>query len=168
MKISTKKGDNGKTTLLSGRKVDKDDMKIEAVGVLDELVSFLGLAKSIIKCRRRKNIVNGIQKDLFIMGSELAVDEAGYFKLKKKIDSDKISSLERLIISFEKKYKVDSFYYPGKNDVSGRLNVCRAVSRRLERRAVGLKKKKLLNNNRILIYLNRLSDLLFLLARSFE
>ncbi|MDP8216654.1 MAG: cob(I)yrinic acid a,c-diamide adenosyltransferase [Candidatus Kaelpia imicola] len=168
MGIVTKRGDKGRTSLLYSKRVDKDNILIEAVGVLDELNAFLGLSKSKIRCKRRKKIIADIQKDLFLIAAELVISKSKYRSLKEKITAERISHLERLIESFEKKYKQDSFINLDSNSYSASINVARVISRKLERRAVSLKKRKILLNDLILIYLNRLSDLLFLLARSFE
>lgn len=166
--IVTKKGDRGKTCLLSGLKVNKDDIRVQALGALDELSSFLGFAKSQIRCNKRKRITAGLQSDLHIIGSEISVDKSGHARLKNIIDSDKILYLEREIESLQKKCKIDNFSYPGLNSLSAILDIARAVSRRTERIVVALNKKGFLCNKNIIVYLNRLSDLIFVLARSFE
>ncbi|HEO64224.1 MAG TPA: cob(I)yrinic acid a,c-diamide adenosyltransferase [Candidatus Omnitrophica bacterium] len=168
MDIVTKKGDRGKTFLLSGLKVSKDDIRVEALGFLDELSSFLGFAKSQIKCSRRKKIAADLQADLHIIGSEIATDKSGHARLKNIIDLGKISYIEREIGSLQKKCKIDNFSYSGLNSLSAMLDITRAVARRMERIAVALNKKGFLYNKNIIVYLNRLSDLIFVLARSFE
>jgi len=168
MGIVTKVGDQGRTSLLHSKRVYKDNVLIEVAGVLDELNAFLGLSKASIKCKRRKKIIADIQKDLFLIAAELVVDKSKYKSLKKKISVERVSYLENLIDNFEGKNKFNSFINLDPNSCSASINVARVISRKLERRVVSLKKKKLLLNNLILVYLNRLSDLLFLLAWSFE
>ena len=142
MGIVSKRGDKGRTSLLYSKRVDKDNLLIEAVGVLDELNAFLGLSKSCIRCRRRKKIIVDIQKDLSLIAAELVIDESKYKSLKEKITLERISYLEKLIESFEKKNSVNSFISLDSNGCSASINVARAISRKLERRAVSLKKRK--------------------------
>ncbi|MCK5706644.1 MAG: cob(I)yrinic acid a,c-diamide adenosyltransferase [Candidatus Aureabacteria bacterium] len=168
MKITTKKGDNGTTSQLKGKPISKDDIKIEAIGTVDELCSFIGMAKSIVNKKTTKNILTNVQKDLFVIGSEIVSNPS--YNLKKRIDTDNIKILEAKISYFEKNNKKNNmcFVISGKNLASSTVDVARTVARKLERRIVTLKKKKKLKNKNILIYLNRLSDLLFLIARSEE
>lgn len=169
MKISTKIGDDGKTSLLCGGRVRKDDLRIEACGALDELSSFLGLSKCLSKDRMSKRIINNAQQALFVIGSEIAAGKSDY-KLKKRIEQGDIRSLELSIERLEKKGRVksSSFVLPGRNSLSATLDVARSITRRAERRAVTLKRKGIVKNICMIIYLNRLSDLLYLLARSCE
>ena len=168
MSIVTKKGDKGKTFLYQGKSVSKDHVRMEACGVLDELSSYLGLAKSMIKGKRIKGIVESIQKDLFLLGSEVVTEVKSLNKLKKRIDSSFIGCLDKVILDLESKkgLKIRSFQLSGVNPVSSVLDISRTITRKLERRIVTLGRKKLLSNKTILVYLNRLSDLLYLLARA--
>lgn len=170
MGITTKKGDRGKTQLCFGQEVSKDNIRVEIYGTLDELCSFLGLSKSVIKNSRTKNLIESIQRDLFTAGAELARVSRFVDKLKKRIGPQDVNRLERAIEDLEKKRSFEEccFYLPGENFISGTLDVARTVARRTERKIVTLKRAGLLKNRHILIYMNRLSDLLFLLARSLE
>lgn len=170
MSITTKTGDKGKTSLYQGRRVSKDNLRVESYGGVDELCSYLGLAKSFLKSKKEKDIVEFIQKDLFIIGSEIASETKFLKKLKNKINKDDVNRLEKVIKELEAKNKVKScrFYLPGQNTVSAALDISRAITRRVERGITTLLRKKIIKNNYILIYLNRASDLLFLLARSQE
>ncbi len=167
MGIVTKKGDNGKTSLYRGKPVGKDDIRIEACGTLDELSSYLGLAKSMIKNKKIAGIIESIQKDLFVLCTELVTEAKALKKLKKRIDSSFIDCLDKAILDLEKKkgLGVSCFQLPGDSSVSSVLDISRTITRKLERRVVTLGRKKLLSNKCILVYLNRLSDLLYLLAR---
>ena len=167
MSIVTKRGDKGKTSLYQGKPVSKDHIRIEACGILDELSSYLGLAKSMIKNKKIAGVIEAIQKDLFILGTELVTKAKSLKKLKKRIDNNFISRIQKIIFSLEKKknLSIKCFQIPGVNSVSSILDISRAITRKLERRVVTLSRKKLIKNSSILIYLNRLSDLLFLLAR---
>ena len=167
MSIVTKGGDKGRTSLYRGQRVSKDHIRIETVGTLDELSSCLGISKSLIKSKSKKTIIESIQKDLFIINSEIA---AAAKRPSKTISDKRISGLEKLIIKSEAKLKpkLKGFSLPGKNKVSSSLDLARTIARRAERRAVTLQRKKMLKNDNILIYLNRLSDFLYLLSRSYE
>ena len=166
MSITTKKGDNGSTSLLSGRRVRKDDLRIEANGILDELISTLGLSKSLLKDTRRKDIIARIQKELGVVCSEIAADTPSHRKRPRVIEEKDIKGLESFIEKLERQCKVKrrSFSLPGGNTASATLDIARSIARTAERRVVALENKKLLKNHRILAYLNRLSDLLYLLA----
>ncbi len=166
MKICTKTGDGGTTSILYGRRVRKDNLRIEACGALDELNSFLGLCKNLLKDKTSKRLINKVQRDLFVIGSEVACRKASLYKLKKKIKGQDVRHLELFIEKLEKKHKVKKFVPPGENTLSALVDIARTVARRAERRAVTLKNEGRLKNKYVLIYLNRLSDLLFLLARS--
>ncbi len=164
--IVTKKGDKGMTDLYCAGRVLKDDIRCEACGTVDELCSFLGLAKSMIKQKKTKAVIDRIQKDLFVIGSEIAVRPAKRGMLKKRIDDAYLREIENIIYQLERKYVTrKGFIIPGENQFSAILDVCRTIARRLERRIVTLKNKRLLSNGRVIIYVNRISDLLYLLAR---
>jgi len=167
MGIVTKKGDKGKTSLYQGKPVSKDHIRIEVCGTIDELSSYLGLAKSMIKNRKIGGIVESIQKDLFILCAEIVTEAKALGKLKKRIDSSFIDCLDKAILGLENKkgLGVRCFQLPGASPVSSVLDISRTIARRAERRIVTLVRKKLLSNKNILVYLNRLSDLLYLLAR---
>lgn len=170
MSIVTKTGDNGDTSLYLGGRVVKDDPRVELAGDLDELCSFLGLAKSLAKNNLVKRRLESVQRDLFVIGAEVATAARFLNKLNKRIDESDVRRLEGIIDILETKRSPAErvFCLPGKNLVSGVLDVARAVARRAERRATTVFKKKPIKNSFILIYLNRLSDLLYLLARASE
>ena len=169
MKTFNKKGDGGETSLLFGVRVAKSDPRCEAYGTIDEAVSVLGLARHF--CRPEiKDIVFGLQQDLFKVGAELATPAEQYSKLAKKrnvVTSEMVQRLENLIDEFEAKIKMpESFVIPGGASAgSAVLDVARTVIRRAERRIVTLKEAGLVRNNEILKYTNRLADLIFTLAR---
>jgi ATP:cob(I)alamin adenosyltransferase len=167
MSIVTKRGDRGKTSLPGSRRVYKDNLYVEISGSIDELNSYLGFAKTKLKKNNYKNIVEQIQKDLFLIGPELSMGIKYLKKLDKRISKVQVKRIEKSIKVLENKVKLKkSFYLPGQNPESASLDIARAVARRTERRVVSLNKKRPLKNKDVLIYLNRLSDLLFLLARA--
>jgi ATP:cob(I)alamin adenosyltransferase len=169
MGITTKTGDSGKTSLLFGKKIPKDDLRVEACGTLDELCSFLGMAKSLITERGLKSVIESIQKDLFVIGTEVAAAPKHLNKLKKRITKNSVSKMDELIGSWEVKNRsrATCFCLPGENLVSSSFDISRTIARRAERTLVTLKRKKIVSNGDIIVYLNRLSDLLYLFARSY-
>lgn len=170
MRISKRTGDRGMTSLFPRGRVKKDDPRIEICGILDEAISFLGLCKSLAKTGRYKRLINKIQRDLFLTASEISAGAAYSRKARPRIDSRSVKALEAVIGKLEKKYtpKKPGFVIPGKNSPSAVLDIARCIVRRAERRAVAMKSKKGPGNPHILAYLNRLSDLLYLMARSHE
>ena len=160
--IVTKIGDKGYTYLYSGDKLPKDDLRLEAIGTMDELGSFLGMAKSLVEDKSGKNILERIQRDLFILGTQIS--GLGSKKLKRRVTSKNIQYLEQRIKELEKRFLFKDFVLPGDNLVSSVLHVARTIARRLERRVVALRNKEKFKNKNIIVYLNRLSDLIFLLA----
>lgn len=170
MSITTKTGDDGKTSLCFGERIPKDDLRVEACGALDELCSFLGLSNSLISDIDIKKAIEDIQRDLFILGTEIATLPKHLNKLKKVIDKNFIIKLEELTSQRENKgkFKANCFCLPGGNTISACLDVSRTIARRAERIAVGLLKKKILKNKCAVVYLNRLSDFLYVLARDCE
>lgn len=166
MPITTKKGDKGLTGLLGGRRVPKFHLRPEAYGTLDELNSFLGMARAVSRDRRVKETLLTIQNHLFIIGSALALCGKDRTLLKRKITQKEVDWLAGLSADFEASLNLESkFIIYGGTFISSILDVARAVSRRAERKVAEMKSKRMLGNPRVLEYLNRLSDVLYLLAR---
>ncbi len=164
--ITTKTGDRGTTRLFSGEEVSKYSERLEAYGDLDELVSLLSVARHQMKNKELIDDVLYLQRTLFVVGSELATTAGKISKLKSRIDENFLKTMENRRSALEDRVKIpDGFVIPGNNPASAALDVCRAVSRRLERKIVELFQKKELNNQNLLIWLNRLSDYLYLMAR---
>jgi cob(I)alamin adenosyltransferase len=170
MKITTRTGDSGRTDLLFGGREPKDSLRIEAVGALDELNSFLGLAKCEFPRGRVRSIIQTVQNDLIVLSSELVVPKGRERKLEFRVDRARLDRLEKALADAERRVPAVGccFLIPGENRRSALLDLCRAVARRAERRVVAMKRRKLFANPRVLTYLNRLSDLLYLLARAQE
>lgn len=161
MGIVSGRGDKGKTDL-PRKRVSKTHLLIEALGTLDEANSFLGMAKSLAR-EEIKKIIFTLQKNLLQIENELVG------KRKRPISLPRIKEIEKIIRTLEKEgIGFKGFVLPGKNLSSSSLDVARTIIRRAERRLVKLKEKNLLKNKLILVYLNRLSDLLYLLARKEE
>jgi len=165
--ITTRKGDRGWSELLFGRRVRKDDLRLRAVGTLDELNSFLGLARC--KARRKwvRDLILSCQHDLFIVGSELAALPKDLRRLEARVDEGMLARMEEAVQELERRVKLKEgcFLIPGEGEVSALLDVCRCVARRAEREVV-MVRRRLAVAPGVLVYLNRLSDLLYLLARS--
>ena len=166
MKIYTKTGDDGTTSLFGGKRIDKNDLRIEAYGTVDELNSIIGTALSEIKTREVRDALTKIQNTLFIIGSDLATP--GDLKNSNKVlrlEQKSINDLESQIDSFNDRLpELKNFILPGGTKSASLLHLARTVCRRAERKVVELTKSIEISKN-LIIYLNRLSDLLFVLAR---
>lgn len=167
MKIYTKGGDKGETGLFGGERVPKDFERIEAYGTIDELNSYIGLAVLEIKDIEIRILLEKIQNYLFVLGSDLSTpdnEKNSKFNIPR-ITEEYIGILEKDIDYFDSRNdELKNFIIPGGDKGSVKLHVCRTICRRAERRVVTLSKKENIGDN-ILIFLNRLSDLFFVLAR---
>ena len=162
MKIYTKTGDKGQTSLFDGSRVDKDDLRVECYGTLDELNSYIGLC-SVYAQDYDKKILRDIQLKMFSVCAELATREEG--KYKNIVMEKDITNLENLIDSYISKIdKVDAFIVPGTNILSANLHIARTICRRAERKIYSLSKIETINPC-LLKYINRLSDLIYAIAR---
>lgn len=165
MKFSTR-GDTGETSLLGGQRVPKYDARPETYGTLDEASSALGVARAGTKNQKIKELILSIQKDLLVMGAELSSLPEDIQKLARRIQEEDVRRLEKIIDELQGNITLkNEFIYPGETPVSAQIDVGRTIIRRAERRAAGLKNDGLLNNAEINKYLNRLADMLFVLAR---
>lgn len=167
MKIYTKTGDKGETGLFGGERVSKDHIRINAYGTVDELNSFIGLAITEVKSQEIKDILIDIQNKLFVVGSDLATPENEKNKKLKvqRTSEDFILKAENDIDNITDKLEpLRNFILPGGSKGAALLHICRTVTRRAEREVVELKKLDFISDN-ILIFLNRLSDLFFVLSR---
>lgn len=180
MKLYTKTGDNGMTSLCGGERVSKDDIRVEAYGTVDELNAHIGLLKSYLQSSHRSNINSGecnhqdlsssiisfleeVQRELFVVGGALA---------KESSITSKLPSVSALVVQLE--HQIDgltaaipaqhNFIYPGGNLMSAQCHVCRTVCRRAERRIITLSKVAQIPEE-IFPFMNRLSDYFFILSR---
>lgn len=168
MKIYTKTGDKGDTGLIDGSRISKSDLRIIAYGIVDEANSHIGLIISNIEKNSIfddvKKILLNVQQDLFVLGAELANPKT----LKDDnmlVKREMISTIEKYIDNFETELApLSNFILPGGSVESSLLHICRTVVRRAETSAVALAKEQKINQE-ILTYLNRISDLFFVLAR---
>jgi cob(I)alamin adenosyltransferase len=164
MKIYTKTGDKGLTSLFGGKRVSKADIRIEAYGTVDELNSFIGLLIEYVNFPDVKELLRQIQSRLFDCGAILATDPDKNI-VASKIDNEDIVLLERTIDEYNTELEVlKSFILPGGSNSIAKAHVCRTVTRRAERRVIALANHATVPEN-IIIYLNRLSDYFFVLAR---
>jgi len=159
-KIYTRTGDRGETGLLGGSRVPKDSARIEAIGSVDEANASIGKAISYCKDTELGNLLKSLQRDLFELGAMVANP-----KKEEAVAGEKIAGLEKTIDSYEAKLEpLTAFILPGGSPLGASLHLARVVCRRAERRVVALSHSGQVDNS-IIIYLNRLGDLLFVLAR---
>ncbi|OHD22186.1 MAG: ATP:cob(I)alamin adenosyltransferase [Spirochaetes bacterium GWB1_59_5] len=164
MGIVTKTGDDGLTGLWSGERVRKDDLRVEAYGTIDELDSVLGEAKHWLKRDDCRRIVEEIQKDLYRVAGELATRSGDFALPVTELDEQRLSSY---VDRYEAEIPLSGFVIPGSNVQSAKLDIARTVCRRAERRIVALAWDADVPAP-LRRYVNRLSDLLFMLARAEE
>lgn len=168
MKIYTRTGDEGDTGLFGGGRVGKDDPRVEAYGAVDELNAALGMARSVEMMPRVDEVLAPVQRDLFAIGALLATPDHDKMReqlAKARIDDERIAELEHAIDAGEAELEpLKAFIMPGGTPKAAALHVARTVCRRAERRVITLQRTVPLPQLAI-IYLNRLSDLLFVLAR---
>lgn len=169
MRIYTKKGDDGTTGLLYGGRVPKDDLRTEVYGTLDEVVSALGLARAAGLVEKVEAIVVRIQREMFVVGAQLATAPVNQAKLEEgvsKVTADMTGEAEQDIDELVAEHPLpQEFLLPGELPSSAGLDLARSIVRRAERQAVALRRAAGLPDEEILRYLNRVSDLLFALAR---
>jgi cob(I)alamin adenosyltransferase len=173
MSIVTKKGDTGQTTLMYNRPVPKTDLHLEAYGAADELTSTLGLARATTKNLATQETLLTIQKHLIALMGELATLPQDYERYVHgnypTLTPQNTAQLEATITQLETQHPpFRDWAIPGDTLHSAALDLARTVARRAERHACALKEAQKLPNAQILTYLNRLSDLLWLLARQAE
>jgi cob(I)alamin adenosyltransferase len=182
--VATGRGDDGTTGLLfGGDRIPKDDLRTEAYGTLDEAVAALGLARAELDVRRRLDVlppaladieplVLRIQRELFVAGAELAANPAAWDRLRDgvtRVSAEMVEGIDALLADYESRIEFPSeFVVPGETRTSAALELARTILRRAERRAVTLERAGLVPGEHLLPYLNRLADLLWVLARAAE
>jgi cob(I)alamin adenosyltransferase len=170
--IVTRTGDGGTTGLLYGGRVSKTDLRTEAYGAVDETISALGLARALTRGAPRRATILRVQRELFTVGAELATDVSEYDTLRRHflvVTEAMTRQLEDEIAKLEASVPLaNAFVIPGGTTAAAALDVARTVCRRAERRIVRMQESGLLRNPEVLRYVNRLSDLLFMLARAEE
>lgn len=166
MKIYTKTGDRGETSLLDGKRVAKNHLRIEAYGTIDELNSFMGLIRDVAPCRDYHEVLQNIQDQLFGIGSQLALPP-GNTKIKlEELKETEVEKLEEAIDDMNVELpELRNFIVPGGDASASYCHVARSICRRAERRVVELQQATEEVDEAIIHYLNRLSDFFFTLAR---
>lgn len=164
MSISSKTGDQGQTSLFSGERVWKNEVRVQAYGALDELDAWLGDAQHVLENAAFKKLLEEAQQKLYLAMGELAhTGEAQ----AQSIAAEDIAAITAQIEALEKEAPLKGLVLPGSLPQSARLDICRTVARRAEREIVALAREAQVSPQ-ILQYINRLSDLLFMMARVLE
>ena len=167
MKTYTKTGDQGDTSLIGGKRVPKTDDRLEAYGSIDELNSWIGLIVCQDIADKHKALLYRIQSRLFIVGSHLACSFSEAATTLLQLQAEDTAALEQAIDEMDAQLpKLKNFVLPGGNTISSYCHIARTVCRRAERNI--LKVKSINPEKNILPYINRLSDYLFVLARTLE
>jgi cob(I)alamin adenosyltransferase len=172
VKIYTRKGDDGSTSLWYGGRVQKTDARTEAYGSIDEANSQLGVARSLASGESKRHLaadILNLQQELFVAGAELATAPEASDRLEDGISRVTLGMVDALEVDIDRYMRqVDlppQFVVPGGTELSAALDVARAMLRRAERRVVQLRDEEGLGSEVVLSYLNRASDLLFAMAR---
>jgi cob(I)alamin adenosyltransferase len=181
--VATGKGDDGTTGLLYGGRISKDDQRAEAYGTIDEAVSSLGLARAEVGVLTASgalppsladlgSTILMLQRDLFVAGAELATNPDAWDRLRDgetRVNEAMLGRLEELLAAAEAEVEMPrEFIVPGASRLSAALEVSRTVVRRAERRVITLDHERLVPGAWLMPYLNRLADLLWVLARLAE
>ncbi len=166
MKIYTKTGDKGQTSLYDGTRIDKDSLRVESYGTVDELNSSIGFAMKFVEDESIRASLKRIQMRLFFVAGELATIEEG--KYKYTVREEDIQALEKIIDDYIPIIKgADKFIVPGSSTAAAALHVSRTICRRAERRIITLKRHEEVRDL-LLKFINRLSDVLYTYARYLE
>ncbi len=167
--ITTRIGDKGTTQLFSGETVSKNAPQTHAYGDLDEVVSLLGIARSLTPHATTAERLIWLQRELFVLGAELATSTGAKELLGRQVDDAMLATLDQEREALEATITMPTgFVLPGGTPAAAQLDLARAVTRRCERRTVGLVEVGLLENPLVVVWLNRCSDYLWLLARAEE
>jgi cob(I)alamin adenosyltransferase len=182
--VATTKGDDGTTGLLyGGARVQKDDPRTEAYGTIDEAVAALGLARANLGAKRRigtlppplgglGDLILRFQRELFVVGAELATNPDAWSRLedgRTRVSRTMVEDVETALVELERHVEMPrEFVVPGETPTSAALELARTILRRAERRAVGLRRDGLVPGEHLVPYLNRLADLIWVLARAAE
>ncbi len=168
-RVYTKFGDHGETSLLYGGRISKNNPHTEAYGITDEAVSAMGLARAITEDSRVKDVLRDLQRELFTIAAELATDPDKYDLFHQHfqpVTEEMVQKLETTIDRLEEGVEMPKvFILPGGSPASAAIDLARCIIRTSERRVVALHEAGRLTNQLLITYLNRLGDLLFVLAR---
>lgn len=165
MNIYTRTGDSGETSLYGGARVPKDDLRVWCYGTVDEAGSVLGVIHATIAIPELRERVREIQRRLFVVSAQLAADKAAHAKLPQRISEEDIARLEEIIDGYSREFgRMTHFVIPGETPCSALFHVARTVVRRCERYVTALAREQFVCP-RVMRYLNRLSDALYVLAK---
>ncbi|PKB72754.1 MAG: ATP:cob(I)alamin adenosyltransferase [SAR202 cluster bacterium Io17-Chloro-G7] len=168
-RVYTKFGDLGETSLLYGGRVSKNDLHTEAYGITDEAVSAMGLARATTDDPRVKEVLRDLQRELFTIAAELATEPDKYELFQQHfqpVTLAMVENLEAIIDGLEEDVEMPNvFILPGGSPASAAIDLARCIIRTAERRVVALREAEKLTNDLIITYLNRIGDLLFVVAR---
>jgi cob(I)alamin adenosyltransferase len=165
MKIYTRTGDKGMTSLLGGSRVSKNHVRIEAYGTVDELNSYVGLLRDLDTNKDRRVLYMHIQDRLFMMGASLAQESSKETKFKSDLSQKDIEELEQVMDTMTNDLpEMRNFILPGGHQLVSFAHIARCVCRRAERRVIELAESDIVEED-VIVYLNRLSDYFFVLAR---
>jgi cob(I)alamin adenosyltransferase len=174
VKVYTRRGDDGTTGLLYGGRVDKDDLRTEAYGTVDEAVSALGMARAALGGGELgwAGDVLRVQRELFVVGAQLATHTEHWERLTDEVSRTTAAMVDRLEVEIDaltERFPLPAeFVVPGQRPAGAALDLARTIVRRAERAVVSMQRRELLPDETPLRYLNRLSDYLFVLARAVE
>ena len=168
-KVTTGTGDTGYTGLLGEQRVPKYDHRPDTFGTVDEATSALGLARAMTSDPKVKEIIYQIQQELYMLMGELATTPENYEKMGLSMTIEHVQHLEQVEEHLKREVEIpNKFIIPGDTPVGAALDLARAIIRRAERMAVKLLHDRVIQNGEVVRYLNRLSDLIFILARYVE
>ncbi len=169
MSISTKRGDDGQTSLIGGRRVSKGDLRVEAYGAIDELISAMGFARSICENAEMRKRTKEIQRELFVVSSSVATSPEGKKKETPPVTTENVEALTRDVNRIEElEGLLDDWALPGEHPGAAAFDIARTTCRRAERDVVRLMESGEEVDSKVVAYLNRLSDLLWLFGRQLE
>ena len=168
-KVTTGTGDTGYTGLIGEQRVPKYDPRPDTFGTVDEATSALGMARALTKDPAVKKLIYDIQNELYLLMAELASPPENYEKLGFRMTSEHVQRLEQLEESLKQEVEIpNKFVVPGDTLDGAALDLARTIIRRAERMAVKLLHDGVIANGEVVRYLNRLSDLVFIIARYIE
>lgn len=168
-KVTTGTGDTGYTGLIGAERVAKYDPRPDTFGTVDEATSALGLARAMAKDQRVKEIIYRVQNELYLLMGELATTPENYEKMGLRMTAEHVQWLEEVEESLKQAVEIpNKFIIPGDTLDGAALDFARTIIRRAERMAVKLLHDGVIQNSEVIRYLNRLSDLVFILARYIE
>ena len=173
VKVYTKRGDDGTTGLLYGGRVDKDDLRTDAYGTVDEACSALGLARADLRDEPRwHDVVLAVQREMFVLGAQLATHTDHWGQLTdgvSRVTPEMITGMESSIDALTAEQPLpQEFVVPGQRRAGAAIDLARTIVRRAERIVVAMRRREMLPDDLLVRYLNRLSDYLYVLARAVE